>query len=102
MPTAAEILLHPAPALRIHPTSGLDFPWAEYHPDGVTGSSSHTCGPDGVTVAMRMLIYWDTLPYAVQQLLGYSYRDSGTLTPRGTPWLRRKLRPLRPRRHSRP
>ena len=91
MPTIAEILRHPAPDLNVHPTSGLDFPWAEYHPDGATGSSSHTFGPDGVTVAMRMLIYWDTLPYAVQQLLGYSYRDAGTLTPRGTPWLRRKL-----------
>ena len=91
MPTAGEIIAHPFPALRFHPTSGLDFPWAEYHPDGVTGSSSHSFGPDGVTVGMRMLIYWDSLPFALQQLLGFSWRDDGTLTPRGTPWLRRKL-----------
>ena len=91
MPTLDEILGHPAPALRFQPTSGLDFPWAEYHPDGVHGSSSHTFGPDGVTVAMKMLIYWDSLPFALQQLLGFSWRDPGTLTPRGTPWLRRKI-----------
>lgn len=91
MPTADELLSHPRPALQVQPTSGLDFPWAEYHTDQVSGSSSHTFGPDGVTVAMKMLIYWDDLPLALQQLLGYSWRDDGTLTPRGTPWLRRKL-----------
>lgn len=91
MPTALELLAHPAPSLQFQPLSGLNFPWAEQHPDPVYGSSSHTFGPDGVTVAMKMYVYWDHLAIAIQQLLGYSWRDPTTLTPRGTPWLRRKL-----------
>ena len=91
MPTAAQVLAHPAPGLLYQPLSGLSFRWAEYHPDGAYGSSSHTFGPDGVTVAMKMLVYWDDLALACQELLGYSYRDTSVLTPRGTPWLRRKL-----------
>lgn len=91
MPTVENLLAHPFPQLRIHPTSGLSFPWAEYHPDGVRGSSSHTFGPDGVTVGMQMLLYWDDMSQACQELLGFSWRDASTVTPRGTPWLRRKL-----------
>lgn len=95
MPTIAEILQHPAPNLRYHLGSGLNFPWAEYHPDGTQGSSAYTFGPDGVMVAMRMLCYWDSLldpdPFAnaLVQLLGFSYRDPSRSTVKGTPWLRR-------------
>lgn len=97
MPTLAEILRHPAPNLRYHPGSGLLFNWAEYHPDGMQGSSAYTFGPDGVMVAMRMLVYWDGLLdpdpdiNTLVQLLGYSWRDPSKSTPKGTPYLRRKM-----------
>lgn len=91
MPSLIELARHPAPGLRSHPTSGLSFPWAEYHPDPSTGSSTHSFGSDGVVVGMKIIIFWDDLPRACQEILGFSYRDASRLTPRGTPWLRRKL-----------
>ena len=87
----ATIALHPFPQLKRQEGSGLDFPWVEYHPDPMLGSSSAAFGPDGVVVAMRMLIYWDDLPQACRELLGYSWRDRSTTTTLGTSWLRRKL-----------
>ena len=90
MPTDDEIRAHPAPALQIHGSSGLSFPWAEPHHDGVKGSSSHTFGPDGVTAVMKMYIYWDDLQDALQELLGYSWREP-PVTLGGSPILRRSL-----------
>lgn len=85
-------MANPFPQLRMHPSSGLSFPWAEYHPDPVIGSFSAALGPDGVVVGMKMLIYWHNLNEAIKELLGYSWRDDRSpATPRGTPWLRRKL-----------
>jgi hypothetical protein len=74
--------------LQIQQFSGLDFPWADYHPHGVLSSSDGQLGADGVTFAMNMLLRWDDLDLALSRLLGYSYRD----TTQGTPGvLRRKL-----------
>lgn len=81
----------PFPQLAVQPLSGLSFPWAEYHPDPVAGSFSATLGSDGVTVGLKMLIPWERLETACQELLGYSWRDTETLTPQGGPRLRRKL-----------
>lgn len=81
----------PAPNLQIHPTSGLSFPWAEYHPDPVAGSGTHAFGSDGVSVGMKILIFWEDLPTALVELLGYSWRDSSKLTSLGTPFLRREI-----------
>ena len=79
------------PDLKVHPASRLSFPWSEYQTEPVLGSSTHTFGSDGVTVGMKMLILWEDLSRACQELLGYSWRDDRNLTSRGTPFLRRKL-----------
>lgn len=72
----------PYPILDVHATSGLTFPWTEMHPDGKVGSFDWVLGPDGVTLAMVIWIYWDDLADALQQILGYSYRDNSGPTPR--------------------
>lgn len=77
--------------LQVYPQSGLSFPWAELQTDPVMGSSSHVFGPDGVSVVMKMLIRWEDIIDACVELLGYSWRDTSTLTSRGTPFLRREL-----------
>ena len=77
----------PNPTLFVHPESGLTFPWSEYHPDGKIGSLDMAFGGDGVGIGMSMLINWSDLGTALQQLLGYSWRDT-TVNPS---ILRRKL-----------
>lgn len=82
---------HPFPELVVQALSGLSFPWAEYHPDPASGSFSASLGSDGVTVGMKMLIFWRDLQTACQELIGYSFRDDINLTPDGGPRLKRKL-----------
>lgn len=81
----------PFPQLQIQPLSGLSFPWAEYHPDPSVGSFAATLGSDGVTLGMKMLIFWEDLNTACRELLGYSWRDPSPPTPAGTPFLRRHI-----------
>ena len=72
----------PFPALKVHPTSGLSFPWAELHPDKVTGSFDASLGKDGVNVGLLMIINWTDLQTALQQILGYSSRQTDQAKPR--------------------
>jgi hypothetical protein len=76
----------PYPNLQQWPTSGLSFPWAEMHPGGMTGSFDMHLGPDGAALGMNMLIFWQDLATAVQQLLGYSYRVGPGGISRVLPW----------------
>lgn len=74
----------PYPNLQVYPTSGLNFPWCEPHPDGES-SFQWELGPDGVGAGMNIMIRWQDLEQAVQRLLGYSVRVgpapiSGTVT----------------------
>lgn len=84
MPDESPVL---AQELRVWPTSGLSFEWAEMHPGGITSSFDASFGPDGVAQTMLMLIRWEDLSTALQELLGYSWRDTST----NPPILRRKL-----------
>lgn len=61
---------------QLAPSAGLTVPWAEYQPN-VTGSGDMSCGPDGVALGMVILVWWSDLGKALQQLLGYAYRDPG-------------------------
>lgn len=67
---------HPFPDLRVYPTSGLDFPWAELQNTGVMGTFDASMGHDGVSLGMVMIIPWGVLCPALQRLLGYSWRDT--------------------------
>ncbi len=68
------------PQIRIQPTSGLTFPWAFY--TGPTGSvSDANFGHGGCAAAELMLLYFQDLGPALQQLIGFSYRDSSTSPP---------------------
>jgi hypothetical protein len=78
------------PQLQIQPQSGLSFAWNE-PVDPTTGTSSATLGPDGVTVGMKMTIFWSDLETALKELLGYSWRDASNVPPLINPVLRRKL-----------
>jgi hypothetical protein len=66
--------------------SRLTFPWAEYCPKIESLSEAHF-GPDGVGLGMTMVIHWPDLGTAIQQILGYSYRDVSS----GTSVLRRVI-----------
>jgi len=86
MPEESPIL---AQNLRVWPTSGLTFPWVELHPEGRVSSFDAAFGPEGVAMSMLMLIRWEDLSTAFQQLLGYSVRDTSTNPPtlrRHLPW----------------
>lgn len=74
------------PDLQFQNGSGLDFPWASSEP-GVESGSDGAYGPDGVASAMTIYIFWQDLPEAIKQILGYSWRD----TSMGSPILRRVL-----------
>lgn len=75
------------PVMQVWPSSGLTFPWAEYVPDPRQSSMEGSAGPDGVGMAMTIWLPWANLGDALQQILGYSYRDTSS----GTSVLRRKL-----------
>lgn len=64
---------HPFPQLQQYPNDGLSFAWAAY--EGGGSSFTATLGPDGVGVGMIMDIHWGDLEKALQELLGYSYRE---------------------------
>lgn len=85
MPTGP---LSPYPALRTWPTSGLTLPWLEWtHAD--IGASDAQLGPDGTVWVLQMLCYWSDLPQMLQEVLGYSYRDTNGMAPvlrRVLPW----------------
>jgi hypothetical protein len=81
MPTLVTLF----PNLQPQPTSGLTFPWAEYNPH-VEGTFDCSLGSDGVSLGMLMLINWEDLEVAVQELLGYSYRPSAGKMSRILPW----------------
>lgn len=72
----------PFPDLQIHPGSGLSFAWAEHIPGGSVSSFDAAMGPDGVRFAMVILIQWEDISVAIQELLGYSWRDDSGTTPR--------------------
>lgn len=71
--------------LQQHPLSGLEFPWA------FTGDFNMHLGDDGVGWAEVMQINWGDLQAAVQAILGYSWRDTSTISTLGVSQLRRKL-----------
>ncbi len=72
------------PVLGIHPESGLTFAWSEMvHNESL---SELSCGADGVALGMVMLIYFDDLQDALQQLLGYSYRAGAGDLQRNLPF----------------
>jgi hypothetical protein len=75
-------MAHTFPILQVWPTSGLSFPWAEHHPGASVGSFDAQLGPEGTTFALLMLINWTDLGKAIQEILGYSYRDTTGTTPR--------------------
>ena len=79
-------MVSPFPALHVQPLSGLTFPWLEMS-TGLASRWEASFSPDGVAFTMPMLIYWADLKTALQQLLGYSWRDT-TVSPSV---LRRKL-----------
>ncbi len=67
-------MAQPYPFLVVNPESNLSFAWAFKEPSG--GSSfSAELGPAGVGVAAKMIIQWEDLSTACQELLGYSYRE---------------------------
>jgi hypothetical protein len=66
---------HPFPNLHIQLLSGLSFPWAEVQEPG-GGTFSMHAGPDGVGLGMSIYIFWSDLALALQQLLGFSFRDT--------------------------
>jgi hypothetical protein len=71
----------PYPILTIHSTSGLTFPWAFY--TGPTGSAGDAnFGHGGCAAAELMLIRFEDFGVALQQLIGYSWRDASTTPPR--------------------
>ena len=95
---------HPFPDLQVHPTSGLSFPWAEYHPGQVVGSFDAHLGTDGVGLGMNMLILWSDLVTACQEILGYSWRDSSVAPSRlrrVLPWQHPYMNQLRAKAISR-
>lgn len=63
-------MAHPFPDLQEYPQSGLSFAWAE------KGSSDFHLSPDGTQAGMTMLIRWTSLQTAVQEILGYTWRDT--------------------------
>lgn len=80
----------PYPNLNLHANSGLTFPWAEVT-GKVEGTSDLSFGADGGGVALGMNIYvfWRDLANAIQQILGYSYRDTSrpkSVLRRVLPW----------------
>lgn len=79
----------PLPDLQVRPFSGLTFPWAEYQPGSGIGTGTAHLGTDigGVVLEMKVMIFWEDLTDAVQEMLGYSWRDTST----GTPVLRRVI-----------
>lgn len=82
-------MANPFPNLRIWPTSGLTFAWAEHHPGGTVGSLDANLGPDGAVFTMQMLIFWQDLALAMQELLGFSFRNNVPIPPiisRVLPW----------------
>lgn len=76
--------------LKVYPSSGLTFAWKEMHEkDGIHSSFDGALGPDGVVFTMVMRINWNDLAVALQQLLGYSWRDTSTSPStlrRNLPW----------------
>jgi len=77
------------PELRIWSNSGLTFPWV--FATGPTGSiSDANLGHGGCAAAEVMLIYFDDLADAAQQLIGYSWRDTST-----TPSTLRRIIPFK-------
>ncbi len=78
--------LDPFPALDVQPLSGLSFPWAEFI-SKASATSDLSFGADGVNLGMNMLIYYEDLQAAAQELLGFSWRDTSS----GEPVLRREL-----------
>ena len=65
------------PELRIWSNSGLTFPWA--FATGPTGSlSDANLGHGGCAAAEIMLVYFDDIGTAAQELIGYSWRDTST------------------------
>ncbi len=65
----------PVPDLQIQPNSGLTIPWAEFI-SRAGSTSDASFGADGTVLGMNILVYWTDIETAIQQLLGYSYRDT--------------------------
>lgn len=63
----------PYPNLQTYPLSGAmkSIPWAE------VASFDMSCGEDGVSLGMAIMVYWQDLSYALQAILGYTYLSSG-------------------------
>jgi hypothetical protein len=71
--------------LQQHPLSALSFPWA------FDGNMNLRLGGSGAEWSEVMYINFEDLQVAVQELLGYSWRDESTIPLLGFPQLRRKL-----------
>lgn len=69
--------------LQVWPASGLTFPWADFTSQQGHGTASAHLSSDGVSASMTLLVPYDWLNTAVQQLLGYSFRDPNDPTQNG-------------------
>ncbi len=75
----------PYPDLQVYPQSGLSFAWAEYSPQ-IEGTFEASLGPDGCGCGLVMLIAFDDLLTACQEILGFSYRKGPGILSRNLPW----------------
>lgn len=82
----------------VHPESGLSFPWSEWiSREGWSQDGSFGADDQGANAVFNVMIQWEDLDTALQELLGFSYRQQEVrLNADGTttllpPVLRRNL-----------
>lgn len=64
------------PRIRQQPGSNLSFPWAEYVSKGEQAAFDANLGPEGVFVGCAIIVRWEDLGTACQELLGYCKIDA--------------------------
>lgn len=83
---------HPFPELEVQPGSGLSFPWA-FKTDS-RGPGDANFGPTGSRAVEVMIINDEDTDDALQELLGYSWRDASTYDPPTTGATLRRVLPF--------
>lgn len=66
----------------------FSFPWAQYEGNKVQGNFDASMGSDGVRTGLSIIVRWQDLMVACQEVLGYSFRD---VSVPAAPRLRRVL-----------